>query len=161
MYRHLLVGTDGSPTATRAVETAARIAHVHAAALTIVHAFNPRQPNPVVDPSVEREFPWLQFSGSRAEAVVRAAIDRAQAAACGGLEVRGRVEPGAPAAVLAALSEELRSDAVVVGNADVRRLRIRRSIGHALSRRVNVDVMVVDTARRATADGTPLQSVVR
>lgn len=78
-----------------------------------------------------------------------AAIDRAHAVACGGLEVHGRVEAGAPASVLAAVSKEVRSDVVVVGNADVRRLRIHRSLGHALTRRVTCDVVIVDTVRHA------------
>lgn len=151
MYKHLLVGTDGSSTATRAVEAAARIAHAHNATLTIVHAFDPRQPSPVLDPGVEREFPWLRFTGARADAVVRAAVDRAHAAACGGLEVHGRVEPGSAAGVLTAVAEEVRPDAVVVGNADVRRLRLRRSIGHALSLRVSADVVIVDTVGRPDA----------
>jgi nucleotide-binding universal stress UspA family protein len=146
VYGHVLVGTDGSPTAARAVESAARLAHTHSAGLTIVHAFKPRQPTPHVSPAMEDESPLLRSNGTRAEAVVSAAINRAQAAACGGLEVHGRVEPGAPAAVLAAVSKEVRSDVVVVGNADVRRLRVHRSIGHALTRLVTCDVVIVDTA---------------
>ena len=144
MYVHVLVGTDGSPTAARAVEAAARLAHTHSAGLTIVHAFNPRQRIPELTPALEEDFPWLRSSGTRAEAVVSAAVDRARAVAGGGLGVHGRVEPGAPVAVLAAVSKEVRSDVVVVGNADVRRLRVHRSIGHTLARRVTCDVVIVD-----------------
>jgi nucleotide-binding universal stress UspA family protein len=153
VYDHVLVGTDGSVTATRAVEAAARLAHTHRARLTIAHAFDPRQPVAVSSSSpVEEEFTWRQTVGGIAEALVNAAADHAQAAACGGLDVHTRAEPGPPAAVLVACALDLRPDAVVVGNADLHRVRLRRSIGHALSRRVHSDVIIVDTIGRR---GTP------
>jgi nucleotide-binding universal stress UspA family protein len=146
MYDHVLVGTDGSTTATRAVEAAARLAQVHNAKLTIAYAFDPRQREPQVSPAVEAELGWLlSSSGARAEAVVTAAIDHAQAVACGGLTVDGRAEPGRPAPVLATIADELPAAAVVVGNADVRRFGLRGSVGHAVSRRVRSDVMIVNT----------------
>ena len=80
MYDHVLVGTDGSATATKAVEAAAQLAPVHRARLTIAHAFDPREPGPRDSRGLETEFPWLWSSGARAEALVNAAIDDAQAA---------------------------------------------------------------------------------
>ena len=153
MYEHVLVGTDGSTTATRAVEAAARLAHTHQARLTIAYAFDPRQPVPVNHPAVPEEFTWRQTVGGMAEAVVNEAVDRAQAAACGGLRVDGRAEPGPPVAVLLAFVGELRPDLVVVGNADLHRVRLRRSIGHALSRRVHGDVIIIDTVNRRDTPG--------
>lgn len=145
MYDHVLVGTDGSATATKAVEAAARLAHAHRARLTIAHAFDPRQPVPVSNPAVEAASTWRQSVGARAEALVNDAADHAQAAACGGLRIDARAEPGPPVAVLLAFAGDLRPDVVVVGNADLHRVRLRRSIGHALSRRVHSDVIIVDT----------------
>ena len=145
MYNHVLVGTDGSDTATKAVEAAARLAQAHQARLTIAHAFDARQPRPAVASPMEAEMGWLASPGARAEAVVNQAVNRAQEVTCGGLSVDGVAEPGRPIAVMLALADELEPDAVVVGNADVHRLRVRRSIGHALSRRVRGDVVIVDT----------------
>jgi nucleotide-binding universal stress UspA family protein len=71
VYDHVLVGTDGSATATKAVEAAAQLAQVHGARLTIAHAFNPREPEPLESRAVEAEFPWLWSSGARAEALVK------------------------------------------------------------------------------------------
>lgn len=154
LYNHVLVGTDGSVIATAAVEAAALLAQAHGATLTIAYAFDPWRPDPAASPAAEAEFAWvLASSGARAEAVVAAAIDCAQLATCGGLAVNARVEPGRPVAVLAALTAELRPDVVVVGNADVRPLRLRRSIGHALTRRVSVDLVIVDTVSEAA--GSP------
>ena len=153
MYDHVLVGTDGSPTATRAVEAAARLAHAYQAKLTIVHAFRPRRPSVVADASfVPTEDAWRLTPGGAAESLVDRAADHAQLTACGGLHIETRVEPGSAASVLRALARELEPDVIVVGNADVYRPRLRRSIGQALSRRVTSDVVIIDTAsRRSTA----------
>ena len=143
MYDHVLVGTDGSATATRAVEAAARLAHAHRAKLTIAHAFKPREVSGPADAPVEHG--WRVTAGGAADLLVTAAADRAHAASCGGITVETRVEPGHPMPVLLSLVRELEPCAVVVGNADIHRLRVRRSLGHALSRRASADVVVVDT----------------
>jgi nucleotide-binding universal stress UspA family protein len=153
MYDHVLVGTDGSPTATKAVEAAARLAQVHCAQLTIVHAFDPRPLMPASDGGVGAEYTWRQSVGAMAEALVNAAADHAQAVTCGGLQVEARAEPGDPVTVLLTFVRKLRPDAVVVGNADLHRFRLRRSIGHALSRRVHSDVVIVDTVGLAGKTG--------
>lgn len=146
MYDHVLVGTDGSETASRAVRTAALLAHVHQARLTIAHAFDPRRRAELVDQRAAAELHWMLTPGVAADALVQRAVHDAQAAACGGLDAVGRSEVGDPLTVLRSLIRELQPDVVVVGNADLRRIRLRRSLGHALSRRVHIDVIVVDTA---------------
>jgi nucleotide-binding universal stress UspA family protein len=145
VYDHLLVGTDGSPTATRAVEAAARLAHAYNAKLTIAHAFRGR-PIPVADAHLMPAGDlWKLSPGATAESVVAEAADRAQLAACGGLEIATRIEPGTPAHVLRTLARELRPDAVVVGNADAQGMHLRRPIGHVLTRRLATDVVIIDT----------------
>ena len=143
MYSHVLVGTDGSDTATRAVEAAARLARAHDARLTIVHAF--RSGKRRIDRDCPPEFNWWFTAGAMADEVVHAAAQSARTAADGALDVDVRHHTGAPVAVLLDVIDELKPDAVVVGNADVRRVRVRRSIGHALTRKTSVDVLVVDT----------------
>lgn len=146
MYQHVLVGTDGSPTATRAVEAAARLAHAHHARLTIVHAFDARAAEPSVSPEVERELGWvLASSGARADGVVISATGRARAVTGDALDVSTVTCPGRPVEVMAATAAQLLADVVVVGNADVHRFRLGRSVGHALSRRVGADVVIIDT----------------
>jgi nucleotide-binding universal stress UspA family protein len=145
MYRHILVGTDGSTTASRAVESAARLAHAHHARLTIAHAFRARltytDPGPVPD-----DLAWLRSPGATADAIVANAAGLAQAVACGSLEVQVRPEVGTPRSVLRALMQELDPDAVVVGNADARRSFTGRGLGSNLVGRTRADVIVVDTS---------------
>ena len=146
MYSHVLVGTDGSDTAARAVDAAARLAHAHGARLTVVHAFGARRASSPSDLEGFRdEFGWQLTPGGAAESLVLAAADRARAAACGALEVDVVAEPGQPVPVLLEAVLRLQPDAVVVGNADLRRPRLRRGIGPSLSRRAPVDVIIVDT----------------
>lgn len=146
MYHHVLVGTDGSPTATRAVTAAAQLAQIDGARLTIAHAF-PAQvaPEALAGRLVDADLRWLAWPGTVAESVLARGVEHAQRVACGGLRVVGRAEPGRPVGVLAALAGELAADVVVVGNADVWRRRFRRGIGAMVARRVLIDVIVVDT----------------
>lgn len=148
MYSHVLVGTDGSTTAARAVEAAALLAKAHDARLTIVHAFRPSAV-PIPPEDEAREFAWLFSAGSIADELVRRAMRSAQDVAGGRLAIETHAEPGKPVAVLMAAVEALKPDAVVVGNADIRAGRTYRSIGRSLSRRIDSDVVIVNTSRAA------------
>ena len=151
MYHHVLVGTDGSLTASRAVEAAARLAHAHRARLTIAHAFPPVGARRRTASPVPEEFSWLQTPGGAADALVVRAVEVAQQAACGALTIDGRAEVGHPRGVLRALVDELRPDAVVVGNADARRSLTRRGLGTWLAGRTHADVVIVDTSGDTSA----------
>lgn len=158
MYDHVLVGTDGSVTASRAVEAAARLAHAHQARLTIAHAFASARSRPRAAPPVPEEFSWLQTPGGAADAVVLTAVALAQRAACGALSVDGRAELGHPRVVLRALVDELQPDAIVVGNADARRSLTRRGLGTWLAGRTHADVVIVDTSRETSIGGSTSQA---
>ena len=147
MYTHVLVGTDGSETAMRAVDAAARLAHAHDARLTVVHAFDSRTTVAPQDADGFRdEFGWKLTPGGAAEWLAYEAAEHARAVSCGALEVDAVAEPGHPVPVLLEAVQRLRPDAIVVGNADLRRPRLRRGIGPSLSRKADVDVIIVDTA---------------
>jgi nucleotide-binding universal stress UspA family protein len=152
MYQQVLVGTDGSMTATRAVEAAARIARAHDAELTIAHVFNPRQGlrQEVARAEAPDEFKWRLSPGGAADTIVEGAVDRARVAAGdGSLRVRTRSEPGRAIPVLLGLIDDMDPDALVIGNRDMpTRLRFRRSVARTLSRRATCDVVIVDTLGR-------------
>jgi len=54
MYRKVLVGTDGSPTAARAVDRAVEVAHESGATLTILSAGRPDKARAVVEAEAAR-----------------------------------------------------------------------------------------------------------
>jgi nucleotide-binding universal stress UspA family protein len=151
MFERVLVGTDGSATATRAVEAAALVARAHGSVLIVGHAFSSRQTwgQQRAWAEAPEESRWRLSVGAVAEATVHAAIDRAHETVGAGLKVLGRCEPGRPVPVLLAMVDALDVDALVIGNRDMRaRLRLGRSVGRRLARRAACDVVIVDTVGR-------------
>jgi hypothetical protein len=152
MYDHVLVGTDGSISAVRAIGTAARLAQAHHARLTIAHAFadRPAVPGTEATAATEATETGLRHTPRAvAESLVSASADHAQTVASGDLEIDTRAEPGTAVGVLRALIDELSPDAVVVSNADVRRALGRRGVGNPRTRRTGHRVVIVDSSRAA------------
>jgi len=151
MYQRVLVGTDGSPTATRAVQSAARLARAHGAHLTVMHAFTTR-PTAELERArrdAPQELQWRLSSGAMAEAVVHAAVEAARAAAGDTLAVQGRCEPGAPVPVLLDAVAELDPDVLVIGNRDMAcQPRLHPSVARRLAHRATCDVVIIDTVGR-------------
>lgn len=151
MYERILVGTDGSATATRAVEAAALLARTHDAELVVAHAYSPR-----LTPAQQRawneapeDLRWRLSSGSIAEDIVETALSHATRVTGGAVRMRGRCEPGGAIPVLLALIDELDPDAIVVGNRDMpARVRTHRSVSRAMARRASCDVVIADTLGR-------------
>lgn len=158
MYARVLVGTDGSATATRAVEAAARLAMTHGAELVVAHAFSPRASGAHRRAWLEapEDFRWQLSSGSMAEDTMEAAIRHARAVTGGSVPISGRFEPGTPVQVLLELIDDLDPDVLVIGNRDISaRIRTRRSVSRALVRRASCDVVLADTlGRRQQRRGT-------
>jgi nucleotide-binding universal stress UspA family protein len=148
MYERIVVGTDGSETATKAVEAAAQVAARHAATLCVTSAYAPRL---TADQRAHwQETPekarWRLSAGSIAEGVVQEAVAHARAAAGDGLEVHGRPEPGDPVGVILQLVDELDADMVIVGNRGMTGLgRLRGSVASRVSRLAPCDVLIIDT----------------
>lgn len=148
MYERIVVGTDGSETATRAVLAAATVARAWDADLCVTAAYTPRltaeqRYNWELVPEDVR---WRLSAGAVAEAVVHDAARRAQKVGGRALGVDTRCEPGGPADVILNVANDVGAGMVIVGNRDmVGRRWLRRGVGHALARRAGCDVLVVDT----------------
>ena len=129
-YEKILVGTDGSPTAMRAVDTASDLARALGSVATVVCAFEPpseaeldrlrSDPNDPVaqwssgsEREVPEEFRWRIAAATQAEDVLERAYDHASAR---GIEVEVRAIEGAPAETLIGLAENERYDLIVVGS---------------------------------------------
>lgn len=151
MYERVVVGTDGSDTADRAVEAAARLAVAHDAVLVVVHAFSARVParQRAAWQDAPDEVRWRLSPGTIAEETVLAAADLARDVANGDLLVSSWTEPGHPIPVLLRVVERVDADVLVIGNRDMPgRARVRRSVGRAVARRATCDVVIVDTLGR-------------
>jgi nucleotide-binding universal stress UspA family protein len=129
-YRRILVGTDGSPTAMRAVDMASDLAKEVGARATVVCAYEPptdeelrryrSDPNDPVaqwgagsETGVPEEFRWRIAAATQAEDVLDRALDHAAAR---GVEVDVRAEQGTPADVLINVAEAEGFDLIVVGS---------------------------------------------
>jgi len=117
-YTRVLVGTDGSETASAAVRHAAALAAANGAELVVASAY-------AIDPMHERDLAaerdrapadvrWMITDAGEAEE--RLASARRIAADAGVRSVRTRTEQGDPADVLITTAEELLCDVIVVGN---------------------------------------------
>jgi nucleotide-binding universal stress UspA family protein len=143
MYQHLVVGTDGSPTADEAVRQAAELAKSFGARLTIFSAYPPFDPNKTVIP--EDLDSWQITSAAHAEEVVHAGASRARGLHA---KVATRTDPGDPADAMIRFAEESAVDLIVVGSVGMTSARrfLLGSVPNKISHHAPCDVIIVRTA---------------
>lgn len=145
-YANVVVGTDGSETAQRAVRHAADLAARCGARLVVVTAFTP-------DPRRES-----QRISDAPEDIKWALTDRSEAdrVAAGGREVareRGvdhvvlRAEAGVPAETILAAAQEFDADVIVVGSVGLTNSArfFLGSVANDVAHHAPCDVLIVDT----------------
>ena len=115
MFGSIVVGTDGSETARKAVEAAAELARSLGSTLEIVSAYEPvaglrlRDEARQVPPDLE----WMINPREDVDATLREA---AEGAAAAGVEARTYAREGDPADAILDVAEERAADLIVVGN---------------------------------------------
>jgi nucleotide-binding universal stress UspA family protein len=145
MYKNVVVGTDGSPTANRAVEAAAGLARSVGATLHVITAYKPPGSGfaaaaagaPLVDTGAEYQL--------RADAAKEVA-DKAIETFAQGITAESHTVAGDPADVLLDTAESLGADLIVVGSKGMRGARrylgsVPNSVAHA----AHCAVLVVKT----------------
>lgn len=156
-YRTIVVGTDGSATATKAVREAGLQACVDGARLVIATAFTPHHadalsqlagtPSAAVasrQASVPDELQWTVTDRAQAEAT--AAAGRRAAQEAGAEHVVVTSDAGSPAAVLLGTVALHDADLVVVGSVGLRGpRRLLGSVAQAVLHHAPCDVLVVHT----------------
>jgi nucleotide-binding universal stress UspA family protein len=164
--RGVVVGTDGSPTATKAVEAAARLAVTQGQELIVTLGYKAKSAAALAAswqdvPDGDR---WRVSPGALGEDLVQQAIRFARAVTGDAVRVRGRCEPGDPAGVLLGVADEVAAGAVVVGNVGMGRWSTRWSVPQRVVHRARCEVLVVDTeawARRGEPVEVPSSLVIR
>ena len=115
MFRSIVVGTDGSDTARKAVDAAVELARLSGASLELVSAYEP-VPNERLRPRL-REVPveaqWAVNPREEVDATLAAA---AGSAADAGVQTRTHAREGDPADAILDVAEELGSELIIVGN---------------------------------------------
>jgi nucleotide-binding universal stress UspA family protein len=145
-YRSVLVGTDGSEGATRAVRHAALLAKAHGARLTVLSAF---QPDPTATARAQEEAPeeikWritdAAAADEHAEAGRRAALE------LGVADVRVRAEPGDAAEALVNAADDTGADVIVVGSKGMTSAArfLLGAVPNKVSHHAPCDVLIVHT----------------
>ena len=143
----IVVGTDGSSTATAAVHRAVQLAAVQRATLHVVTAYRPKMSRETARSSaaMPEDLRWQVSPGEVAERTARAASDAGLAA---GLEVECHTRPGDPADVLVDVVSEVDADLLVIGNRGMRGAgrMVIPSVPNRISHRATCDILLVDTS---------------
>jgi nucleotide-binding universal stress UspA family protein len=143
MIQTITVGTDGSDTASKAVEFALDIAEKFGAKIVVASSYRPVSEDRLR--REQREAPediqWSINPTQDVDAALRAVEDSARAR---GLEVTSEAREGDPADVLCDIAEQHRSDVLVVGNKGMQR-RVLGSVPNSVSHKAPCSVIIVKT----------------
>jgi nucleotide-binding universal stress UspA family protein len=146
-YRNVVVGTDGSETAERAVEHAANLAGACGARMTVVTAYEPGSGlSDRERDEVPEDLRWMVTDAGDAEDLAGRAKEIARKA--GVTDVRARVAPGDPAAALIDVAEDTLADVIVVGSKGMTGASrfVLGSVPNKVSHHAPCDVLIVHTA---------------
>ena len=143
MIETVAVGTDGSGTASKAVETAIDLAKRWEARIVFISAFRP-----VDEGRLKREkrdapedVQWSINPEEDVDATLRECEELAENA---GLKWASEAEQGDPAEVLVGLAEKHEADVLVIGNKGMQR-RMIGSVPNSVTHKANCHVFVVKT----------------
>jgi len=109
MFETIVVGTDGSPTADKAVRQAAELAKAYGATLHIVSAYRPAASKTVGVPGEE----WELLPADRVDSVLDEAASLGRIL---GVKVEVHGSRGDPANAIVRVAKDVGADVVVVGN---------------------------------------------
>lgn len=137
------VGTDGSPTATKAVELALDLAERYGARVVLITSYRPVSETRLRQE--QKEAPQeLQWAINPAEDVETTLRDAEELADQRGLKWTSEAREGDPADVLVDIAEQHGADVLVVGNKGMHR-RVLGSVPNSVSHKANCSVLIVKT----------------
>jgi nucleotide-binding universal stress UspA family protein len=143
MIEKIAVGTDGSETASKAVEFAMDLAEKYGAQLVIASSYRPVSEGKVRQEQRDapEDIQWSINPMQDVESTLRAVEDRARER---GLETVSSAREGDPADVLCEIAEEQGADLLVVGNKGMQR-RVLGSVPNSVSHKAPCSVVIVKT----------------
>jgi nucleotide-binding universal stress UspA family protein len=143
MINTIAVGTDGSETASRAVDFAIDLAERYGSHLVVASSYRP-----VGEDRLRREqqdapgdIQWSINPQEDVSAILRAVEDQAKGR---GLQATSEAREGDPADVLCAIAEQHDADLIVVGNKGMQR-RVLGSVPNSVSHKAPCSVVIVKT----------------
>jgi len=145
----IVVGTDGSATAQRAVDRAVGLARAVGAELIVVSAYLGRPPAGVAAAGISIDAGWVAAAQGAAEQVAREAAE--QAKAVGVATVSYQAVDGEPSETLLLVTQEQDADLLVVGSKGMQSTArfLLGPIANKVSRKVACDLLIVETSEPA------------
>ncbi len=144
MYRSIVVGTDGSETATEAVRRAAELARSVDATVHVVSAYDPR----ALKLEGAGDDPELAHQTIGPATSVEALLEQAAGTVHAlGVAVERYARRGDPAEAILEVADEQKADLIVVGNKGMRGARrfLLGSVPNKISHHAGCSVMIVRT----------------
>jgi nucleotide-binding universal stress UspA family protein len=138
------VGTDGSGTATKAVESALDLAERYGARIVFISAYQPVDEHRLRREKREapQDIQWAINPEEDVDATLRAAEELAEER---GLQWMSEAAMGDPADVLLRLAEKHAADVLVIGNKGMHR-RVLGSVPNSVTHGATCSVFLVKTA---------------
>ena len=137
------VGTDGSGTATKAVEFALELAEKFGSRVVFISCYKPVSESRLKHEKVDapEDIQWAINPAEDVEDALRAVEEMADQR---GLKWTSEAREGDPADVLVDLAEKHDADVLVIGNKGMQR-RVLGSVPNSVSHKANCSVMIVKT----------------
>jgi nucleotide-binding universal stress UspA family protein len=143
MYKSIVVGTDGSPTADVALERAIELARLCGAALHVVSAYEPAPARVGGNPAPAEAAEWSISPHFKVDAVLDRAADIAKG---GGVDIQPHGPRGDAASAILAVAQGEQADLIVLGSRGMRGARrVLGSVPNTVSHKSPCDVLVVQT----------------
>jgi nucleotide-binding universal stress UspA family protein len=146
MFRSIVVGTDGSETASEAVKQAVELAQATKAKIELVSAYEPVSNTRLRQEStqVPDDLQWTVNPREDVDATLEEAAEIARGA---GVEVQVYARQGDPADAILDVAEETKADLVIVGNKGMTGARrfLLGSVPNKVSHHAPCSVLIIRT----------------
>jgi nucleotide-binding universal stress UspA family protein len=146
MFGSIVVGTDGSETASEAVRQATELARIHGSRVHVVSAYEPVGSARLREERsrVPADMQWMV---NPREDVEKALVDAEAAMQAVGVQVATYARQGDPADAILDVAEEQRADLVIVGNKGMTGAKrfLLGSVPNKVSHHAPCTVMIIRT----------------
>lgn len=143
MYNSIVVGTDGSETAERALARALEMARLTGARVHVVSAYSPAAARVSGGPPAAEADAWSVQPDFAADAALSRAAGRARAE---GMEIEAHAPKGDPADAILAVASDTGADLIVLGSRGMQGARrVLGSVPNKVSHRAPCDLLIVQT----------------
>jgi nucleotide-binding universal stress UspA family protein len=143
MFKAIVVGTNGTETADKAVTRAVELAKLTGATLHVVSAYEPAPAHVGGSRPPAEAAEWAISPHFKVDAVLERATDIAKG---GGVEIEVHGPKGDAASAIVGVAEETKADLIVMGSKGMQGARrVLGSVPNKVSHRAPCDVLIVQT----------------